>query len=127
MPALLLPLISNVAEQAVQIMNETNMPMPDQLNKVRRPSLSTRKAALTAAQKLKICKSLPDVLVNAQCEKGWLDLPVDQGLCVGIGDSNSIEDQCQIIGHHSNTVPLCEGTDAYDDKQPTPVAGRRHQ
>ncbi len=53
-PAGLEPVFVLTAEQAVQMMYETNIPMPDQMNSVRRPSLSTRIAALKAAAKLKI-------------------------------------------------------------------------
>jgi hypothetical protein len=61
-PAPLLPLISKTAEHAVQMVKETNMPIPDQVKSTRRPSRSTKKAALTAAQKLKICNSLARII-----------------------------------------------------------------
>lgn len=43
------------AEQAVQIMKEMSMPSADQRKSGRRPSLSTRRAALAAVMKLKTC------------------------------------------------------------------------
>lgn len=56
--------MSNTAEHAVQITNDTNIPIPDQVNSVRRPSLSTRNAAEAAAQKLKIWRRLDQDLVS---------------------------------------------------------------
>lgn len=53
--AWLLSLVFTIAEQAVQMMKETSMPRADQRKSGRRPSRSTRRAALPAATKLKTC------------------------------------------------------------------------
>lgn len=64
-PAGFEPVSVFTAEQAVQTIYEINIPVPDHKNKVLRPSLSTRIAALNAATKLKIWRRpLMSVCVN---------------------------------------------------------------
>lgn len=52
-PSAVFWVLSKTAEQAVQIMNDINMPTADQRNRVRRPNLLTSNAAPRATIKLK--------------------------------------------------------------------------
>ena len=53
-PAAVDPVMLLTAEHAVHMIYDISIPMPDQVNRVRRPNRSTMNAAENAAAKLKI-------------------------------------------------------------------------
>lgn len=56
-PSAVFWVVSKTAEQAVQVMNDINMPTAEQRNRAPRPNLSTSKAAPRATIKLKAFSS----------------------------------------------------------------------